>query len=281
MRVLVVGDIMLDRYIYGSVKRISPEAPVPVFNRESEKETLGGCGNVCVNLAKLGVDVECVAWIGDDADGCEIISLILKNGIGNRLSIYGGTKTTVKNRIVDKVSGQQLLRIDDEAVFCVGVNPNELFGSYDAIIVSDYGKGAIDAAVMNTVKNLGAPVIVDPYPEHGWWYDNVFMITPNEKEYNELRHKPDCSYVLKTLGANGMVVSTGFGDVQIPAQQVKIYDVQGAGDTVVAVMAYCIGSGMDVVESAKIANQCAGYVVTQPGTAYVPKEILVKAIANV
>lgn len=281
--ILVVGDVMLDRYIVGSVSRISPEAPVPIVKATNEYVELGGCGNVVKTLRSIGVDTFSVIGLGDDEIGKEIISLI-----GKCLGITTSTSETIqKVRVVTEGRQTQMLRIDYEE------NPVQMNSDivyqiastlrqcYDMIIVSDYGKGMINEELMSYLKGLRTPIIVDPKPIHSSYYDNVFMITPNETEYDLMMlgtaHPlvKNVPYILKTAGANGMYLQDTIlkTEVHIEAEHVDVFNVTGAGDVVVAVMAACISSGLDVITSANIANGCGNYVVTKPGTSSIPTKV--------
>lgn len=291
IKILVVGDIMLDRYIVGDVERISPEAPVPVVNVKEEYHTLGGCGNVVRNLRSIGCHVDCLASVGIDIDG-EIIVDELKR-IGARSLIFRGSeRTTVKERIIADQRKVQMLRIDRE----VTTNLNEkllieTFNTYcrdiyNIIIISDYAKGMITNELMENLKSKqNAPIIVDPKPNHINMYNDVFMITPNEKEWKQMMLSSpytlsNVPFILQTLGNKGMNLIDNQRNEKfyIPAEPVEVYNVSGAGDTVVSVMGICLSLEIDILSCVKIANKCAGYVVTKPGTTVVPESVFKKAV---
>ena len=284
LRILVIGDIMLDRYVVGDVKRISPEAPVAIVNVTNEYSTLGGCGNVIRNLRTIGAQVLCSAKIGQDKAGEEIINQLNTLKVEHKL-IEGRNYTTIqKERIIADDRQIQLLRIDRE--YLSPFNDivdyefySDLPGLIDIIIISDYAKGMITNKLMQYIKSLGIKIIVDPKPSNEHLYKNVFMITPNNEEFKQMEIS-HVKYVLRTMGKDGMVLydrETGNNE-RIPSNPVNVYNVSGAGDTVVAIMGICLSLDLSPYMSATIANQCAEYVVEQPGTSVVPKEIFNKII---
>lgn len=288
IKILVVGDIMLDKYIIGTVDKISPEAPVPVVNVREEYSTLGGCGNVVRNIREFGVKVDCLASIGNDVAGKIIVEKLNKIGAGT-LICFGSEISTVKERIIAEHRSVQMLRIDREETITIDASLpinklKNLDNKYDMIVISDYAKGMISNKLMKYLKSIkGTNIIVDPKPANAWMYNNVHMITPNEKEWNQIELSSsfklsNIKYVLKTMGKKGMKLIEGYKEWYIEAEPVDIYNVSGAGDTVVATMAVCLSMGLDAPISARIANKCAGYVVTQPGTSVVPKEKFFKIL---
>ena len=308
INILVVGDIMLDHYILGDVERISPEAPVPVVKATKDIYSLGGCGNVVCNLAELGVQTTCMATIGHDNAGTIIWTKLVN--INCRLIQLPNDKiTTQKIRIIGGETQTQMLRIDREDSSPIeypnstdnyfvysgyGNHGDSSLGvdySYDIIAVADYGKGVITRGLMDKLKTLNTPIIIDPKPENIDIYNpapknNVFMITPNQKEWHQIRYNQqricrlsDFKYVLITKGRDGMeLLSFNKIPIEIPTIPVQVFNVSGAGDTVVAIMAVCTALGFDPEKSAHIANECAGYVVTQPGTSVVPKGLFFEIV---
>lgn len=282
LKILVVGDIMLDKYIVGEVERISAEAPVPIVKVNHQYYTLGGCGNVARNLAELGANVTCLAATGNDDSGYKI-KVSLQNLNIKDLLVQNKHQTIVKERIIADERKIQMLRIDKETVGPVDTEKAIRFleqtkDDFNMIIVSDYAKGMITRELMDYLKNRNAPIIVDPKPIHAYMYNDVFMITPNEKEWGIMQVSSQyllkgVSYTLVTKGREGMTLYDSKQSWDIPAEPVEVYNVSGAGDTVIAVMAVCISMGYSPIDAAKIANECAGYVVTQSGTSIVPKEI--------
>ena len=290
IRILVIGDIMLDKYVVGNVERISPEAPVQIVQVIDEYSNLGGCGNVAKNIRDLGVQVDCVASIGYDRNSETISQKLNSLNIGDYL-IEESDIAIVKERIVANSRKIQMLRIDREIikevsskVIIAELDCYFLEHSPDIIIVSDYAKGMIGTEVMQYLKEQPYRIIVDPKPQHVASYNNVFMITPNEKEWLEMRISSQCNlskvkYILETKGKHGMSLSDYNQSWDIPAEEVhQVYNLSGAGDTVIAIMGVCLSLNLNPVQSAKIANVCAAYVVTKPDTSTVPKELFLKII---
>ena len=284
LRILVVGDIMLDRYIQGTVNRISPEAPVPIVHVKKQYNTLGGCGNVVRNLKEIGVEVDCLASIGKDFNG-EYITTELKQIGANPLLFNGSSTTIVKERIIADERKVQMLRIDREDVRPINpLLPIDIHArmvnqkKYDVVIISDYAKGMISFDLMKFLKEEHSKIIVDPKPINTGMYNGVHMITPNSEEWKVIQLSSvytlyKVKYILETKGKDGMKLIDYPLDksVDIPAEPVEVYNVSGAGDTVIAVMGVCLSLGLDELNAAKVANKCAGYVVTQPGTSVIPK----------
>jgi len=285
VNVLVVGDIMLDTYIIGEVERISPEAPVPILEVKEEFQTLGGCGNVVRNLREIGASVTCLSVIANDKNGNLIEEEL--NKIGATSLLYNGAKTTTtKERIIASARRIQMLRVDREKIEQIEFsilkkllkNDNQ---KYDIIIVSDYAKGVISKELISYLIDMNSKVIIDPKPKNVHCYRDAFIITPNKKEFKEIKfHDKDIKnhvdYILETRGREGMILHGKKYMWKIKAQEVEVYNVSGAGDTVVASLAICISMGWDIIDSAVIANRCAGYVVTKTGTSTVPKHLFEK-----
>jgi rfaE bifunctional protein kinase chain/domain len=293
VKILVIGDIMLDKYVVGEVNRISPEAPVGIVNVTEEYHTLGGCGNVVKNIRELGAEVDCLSSIASDING-QIISNELKRiGVGNLL-FQGSDRTTVKERIISDQRHVQMLRIDRETIKTINskiaINTIEMVEefNYNMIIISDYAKGMISEELMQYLKTKNVKIIVDPKPINGYMYNGVYMITPNENEWNTMKlsskyNLRNVSFFLITKGKYGMKLIENGGDYyfwDIPAEPVDIYNVSGAGDTVVAIMAVCLSMGWKELDSAIIANKCAAYVITQPGTSAIPKDRFIELISK-
>ena len=288
LQILVVGDIMLDKYIVGDVERISPEAPVPVVKVIDQYSTLGGCGNVVRNLSELGARVFCAASITNDWAG-EIIQEKLEESRATSCLVWGSKRTTVKTRIIADQRKVQMLRIDREDISPV----NEQFvideletmeQNFDMIVVSDYGKGMITWELMEYLRNFGEDkIIIDPKPQNAPYYGRPLMLTPNKKEWIQMEMEDQCDaeFILVTEGQEGMTLydkRQGIGKLKIPANPVEVYNVSGAGDSVVSVMAVCLALDIHPEKAARIANQCAAYVVTQTGTTVVPKNIFIEAL---
>jgi D-beta-D-heptose 7-phosphate kinase/D-beta-D-heptose 1-phosphate adenosyltransferase len=309
-RVVVVGDAMLDRFLYGAVERISPEAPIPVLRIEREVAMLGGAGNVLRNLTALGVAAELIAVVGDDAPGREVAALAAAEaGERCRLLIQTDRPTTIKERHI--AGGQQLLRTDREST--VPVDPatakalvaaarNALADpAVGALILSDYGKGALSpeviAELIAATRQAGRPVVADPKGRDFAIYRGASVLTPNRRELalatglptdddaqvvaagRAVADQAGIAYVLATRSEKGMSLVGGTGKDaavhHLPAAAREVFDVSGAGDTVAAVLAAALAAGCDVVRAARLANIAAGIVVGKLGTAVAyPGEIL-------
>lgn len=274
VNILVVGDIMLDKYVIGDVHRISPEAPVPVVNVINTYEVLGGCGNVANNISNLGCQVSCLASVGNDVAGKRIIELLSENTIDASFITQSSYMTTIKERVVAGERQTQMLRIDWEYVDLI--DPKFLIDNiyhirerkFDYIIISDYAKGFITYQLVYTLKMLKIPIIVDPKPKNISFYSDVFMITPNKKEFEEIYYgKEYANYTLVTLGKDGIALYDRVGNCnEIKNTPVEVYNVSGAGDVVVSAVSVALAQGYTPLEAAKIANECAAYSVTKPGT---------------
>ncbi|MDE2337062.1 MAG: D-glycero-beta-D-manno-heptose-7-phosphate kinase [Alphaproteobacteria bacterium] len=295
-RVLCVGDVMLDQFIYGAIERISPEAPIPVLLVEREKHMLGGAGNVAANVAALGAAAVLATVVGADATGAEIKNQLMALGIDYVLETEAGRATTRKSRFI--CGPQQVLRVDREKTVPVSAATEDriiarvtaLLPQAGAVILSDYKKGlltdTIVSAVIAAARHHGKPVIVDPKGRDFGRYRGATVITPNRKELEEatgmkagtddevraaaLKLIAECGVdtVLATRSKDGMsIVARDAEPVHIPAQVREVYDVSGAGDTVVAAFAAGLAAGLPVENAALLANIAAGIVVGKPGTA--------------
>ncbi len=306
--VLCVGDAMLDRFVYGSVDRVSPEAPIPVLFIERETAMLGGAGNVVRNLVALGAAPAFVAVVGDDPAGREVTRLVGEHGeIDPCIVVEPGRQTTIKTRFF--ASHQQLLRADRESRVAVGdsirdqlLNRAErLLAKAGAMVLSDYGKGVLSPTVVGRLirraRELGKPVVIDPKGADYSIYSGATVVTPNRKELHEAtgmdvegdeavvraaRHLIDtCSLgaVLVTRSQDGMTLVTVDGEVHhLAAEAREVFDVSGAGDTVVATLAAAVASGASLLEGAHLANAAAGIVVGKVGTAVAYAEEVVAAL---
>jgi D-beta-D-heptose 7-phosphate kinase/D-beta-D-heptose 1-phosphate adenosyltransferase len=294
--VMVVGDVMLDRHVHGSVRRISPEAPVPVVSLAGEEHTPGGAGNVAATLAGLGARVTLAGLVGADAEGEQLCAALQAKGV-SRLALHAGPglETISKTRILSEAQ-QQLLRLDrdgDRAAFIAAAEalPGRILPLLDeqaAVVLADYEKGALTPAVARAViegcRRRGIPCVVDPKKLDFAVYAGATVVTPNLLEAeraagrplpgdeavaraaDEMRAAFGLDAMLVTRGPEGMTLSTPGGITHIPAQVRDVADVTGAGDTVVAVLAACLGSGRDLLESCRLANVAAGIAVSHPGT---------------
>jgi D-beta-D-heptose 7-phosphate kinase/D-beta-D-heptose 1-phosphate adenosyltransferase len=297
-RVLAVGDVMLDHYIRGSVSRLSPEAPVPIVNVREESFVLGGAGNVAANLAALLSRVEIIGVIGEDTAGLELSSHLAALGIGaNGLVKDSGRVTSQKCRII--AERQQVVRYDRESTMPVaGRIEAQILGhialgikNSDAIILSDYGKGVLTPRILKSAISLARkaqiPVIVDPKIEHFKRYRFVTCVTPNLHEAWAGMHripKPGEEELeklgrdmLKTLNSESALITRGpegmslfkksAPTLHIPAQAREVFDVSGAGDTVISAFSLALAVGASLKEAALISNYAAGIVVGKLGTA--------------
>jgi len=293
VRVLVVGDTMLDRYWTGTVDRISPEAPVPVVKVEQVQERAGGAGNVAANIASLGAGSQLLSFVGDDDAGRRVNSILELAGVDRHLHIDPSSRTTEKLRIVSR--NQQLLRADfedrpDSDLLARSVTDfRELLSGADAVVISDYGKGGLAnvAEMIGAAKERGVPVVVDPKGGDFTRYFGATMVTPNRQEFEsitgvpvdapqfaqaaaELVESAGLEGLLVTLGPDGMVLFLANGEViRQEARAREVYDVSGAGDTVVAVIAVAIGLKLDWTLSLELATRGASAVVGRFGTSVV------------
>ncbi len=293
LKILVVGDLILDRYLYGKVERISPEAPVPILEVEREEIRLGGAGNVANNLSALGVKTYILGVIGKDTAGERIRELLLEKGI-EALLIEEDRPTTQKTRVVSM--SQQLLRIDREsrkAVDNSSVKELEMALKgidFDGVIVSDYAKGVVTEELIRVIKENSPFISIDPRPVNRELYVGADLITPNEKELMAmmgdrkgsieelgrlLKGELSLGTLVVTRGAMGMSLFRE-GEVKLfPARARKVYDVTGAGDTVIAVLTSLILAGADWDTACELSNIAAGIVVGEFGTATAtPEQIL-------
>ena len=295
-KILVIGDIMLDRYICGDVSRISPEAPVPVVNVESTTKALGGAANVAHNLIALGSKPLLCGVIGADSVGGELLNMLsdLSLEIAN-IIIDPNRPTTIKTRIVG--NDHQIVRVDEESKERIKDENmkrlisiiKEHLGNIDGIIMSDYNKGVISPLLMRRMTemvDLSTFIISDPHKDNFETHKHVNLITPNKDEAGafcgfEIRdekalkfaakkifHDLACGSILVTEGKEGMVLFEGDNEmIHIPTAAKEIYDVSGAGDTVVATLSLGLASGMNLKAAVGLANKAAGVVVGKKGTA--------------
>jgi rfaE bifunctional protein kinase chain/domain len=296
-RVLVAGDVMLDRYWFGDVNRISPEAPVPVVNVRRTEERPGGAANVARNISALGGHVTLLSVVGNDEAGDSLESLLHKESVRALLHRDPELATTVKLRVIGHQ--QQLLRIDFEHAPSKEVLANKLhdfekcLDEVDAVLLSDYGKGGLThvARMIEMAAARGKPVLVDPKGSDYSRYRNATLITPNRSEFREVagrwKDEPDfearaeklrCELNLKALivtrSEEGMTLFTGEGVLNEPARAREVYDVSGAGDTVIAALGLMVASGASLQDALHVANRAGGIVVGKLGTATVSREEL-------
>ena len=303
LNILVIGDVMLDRYVIGEVKRISPEAPVPVLAVREEKSVAGGAANVALNLKALGANVETIGWFGNDERGDELFDILGRRNIGVDQEFRFSTAPTIsKSRVT--ASNQQICRVDREAstecyspdLNLLGKDITEKVKLADAVIISDYGKGFVTNQLLELVSVNAKFLAIDPKPSRLLQYAKPDLITPNRFEALELAGLsresidpfPQENVVVKifeqfaptmlavTLGADGMLLAEdGEIDKIIPTSAQEVFDVSGAGDTVIAALTLGLVAGKDFQNAAEFANLAAGVVVGKVGTATVsPEEIL-------
>ena len=297
LRILVVGDAMLDEYWFGDTSRISPEAPVPVVRTQSKKQRPGGAANVAVNLAALGADTRIAAVIGNDHRGVQLRALLEGCGVCCKL-LESGSSTIHKLRVLSR--SQQLIRLDSEQIISgheedfVRLFSEEL-KDVDVVVLSDYGKGTLGDVqdLIALSRKLGVPTIVDPKGQHFERYRGSTVLTPNQGEFEsevgawsdetEFLAKGEALHssldlgaaLLVTRGEKGMVLFSGDGPpLSLGAESREVFDVTGAGDTVVALLSAGIGSGLLLEEAAALSNLGAGLVVKKIGVATVsPSEL--------
>ncbi|MEI0518941.1 D-glycero-beta-D-manno-heptose-7-phosphate kinase [Brachyspira murdochii] len=322
-KVLVIGDLMLDKFTYGDVIRISPEAPVPVLHVNHEENYLGGAGNVARNIAALiGEDnndsIFMIGVIGKDNSADTIIKSMNKANISTKGIVEDNSRDTItKTRIV--ANTQQIVRIDNESTepFSANImkkiekNFTDNVDNYNAVIISDYAKGIITnklaKKIIDTCNKKNKPVLVDPAIKHFSFYKKATLMTPNLKEAvegmdskfpfyefnpeainilgNDIIKKLSLSKLMITLGANGMALFDK--DIKapnkktpfiIPTKAKSVFDVSGAGDTVISVLAMCLSVGLSFKESSEIANAAAGVVVGKRGTSTLTLDELMEVL---
>jgi D-beta-D-heptose 7-phosphate kinase/D-beta-D-heptose 1-phosphate adenosyltransferase len=310
VRVAVVGDLMLDVYLSGAVSRISPEAPVPVVHVQDEQLALGGAANVVANVVKLGASCDVIGFVGNDVGGQAIRGALasLDGGTVRPMLVERGDRpTTTKTRVMARK--QQVVRFDRErdddlSEECAGElcqRLEESLAEADVVILEDYNKGVLTPPVIRTAMRLaeerGIPVVVDPKFRHIFEYRGATIFKPNAFEISsalgtplradddawleEARQRFGCDHLLVTLGEDGMALRGQDGTtLRVPAVAREVFDVSGAGDTVIACIAVAIASGASVQEAAIMANHAAGIEVAKPGVATVSPRELREAILD-
>jgi len=312
--VLVVGDMMLDKFIWGKVKRISPEAPVPVVEVQSESYMPGGAANVMNNLYTLGAQVYAAGTIGQDREGKTLLKTLNERGVnGEGIIACRNVPTTLKTRVI--AHSQQVVRVDREMREELSANVLKKILQYvksclpkiKAIVIADYAKGVVTHDLVSGIVDLASsqkrrriPILVDPKVLDFSVYRGVDVIKPNNKEASEAAHiilkteedlrliaerilrDVECEAVLITRGEEGMsLFERGKGFTHIPTVARQVYDVSGAGDTVMAVLASCLAVDKDLAMAAHVSNYAAGVVVGKVGVSTVNREELRKAIKSV
>jgi len=293
--IAIIGDIILDKYIFGKVERISPEAPVPIVRVIKEKYNPGGAANVAVNVATLGGNAYLLGIVGNDHSKEIIIQRTNDLNIKSDGILTDNIKNTIKKTRVIGLN-QQLLRIDYENTNYIEnhlekefIDKLENISNLSALLISDYAKGTITEELIKKIKVLSKKknflIIVDPKPKHKAWYKDTFLITPNKKEAEQMCHTEiqnqidlencgrqlskelNCNVVI-TTGEKGMsIFEMNKKPIHLPTETKEVYDVSGAGDTVVASFGLALSSGASLDEAANFANRAAGIKVGKVGTA--------------
>ncbi|MBP8285843.1 MAG: D-glycero-beta-D-manno-heptose-7-phosphate kinase [Rhodoferax sp.] len=296
-RILVVGDVMLDRYWYGAVDRISPEAPVPVVRVSREEERIGAAANVAFNVVTLGAQASLLTVVGDDDASHKLEALVAKTGIRTYFGRDAQLNTTVKLRVIGRQ--QQLIRLDfentpkNEILASQTAQFNALLPLHDAVLFSDYGKGGLAHVVdmITHARSAGKPILIDPKGSDYARYQGATVITPNRAELQQvvggwddeadlsskaqnLRTQLGLQAVLLTRSEEGMTLFDALGQLSVSAQAREVFDVTGAGDTVIATMAAMAAAGLSLRDALPLANRAGGLVVGKFGTATVSYEEL-------
>lgn len=309
-RVLVVGDVMLDHYLSGRIERISPEAPVPVVEVLHEEYRLGGAANVALNLQSLGAQAILIGITGDDRDGQQFQELLQQSGIQTKgIHIVANRPTTVKTRIMAKQ--QQIVRVDRE--ICTEIKAAEqrailkrikvAIPTVDAVIIEDYDKGLLTSSLIHQILELckahDKQVTVDPKFQHFFNYAGVTVFKPNFKELQSnlgitivtendfveaaatLQERINCDHLVITRGSKGLTIfSKGKHPIQLPTFAKEVFDVSGAGDTVISVLTLGMAAGLPIREAALLANHAAGVVCGKMGTSSVTSEEILASLLD-
>lgn len=299
-RVLVVGDVMLDRYWFGEVNRISPEAPVPVAKISRIEERAGGAANVARNIAALGGQASLLSVVGDDEAASALETLLLRDGIATSLRRDPSISTTTKLRVVARQ--QQLIRIDFEEAPSHEILADKLddfaarLAQHDVVILSDYGKGGLThvARMVQLARAAGKPVLIDPKGDDWSKYAGATLLTPNKSEFRQvagswrdeadlaqraqtLRQQLQLDALLVTRSEEGMSLFDAHGAEHQPTLAREVFDVSGAGDTVIATLGLALAAGLNRPQAMHLANAAAGIVVAKLGTAVVDQQELFAA----
>lgn len=307
-RVLVIGDLMLDRYIHGDVTRISPEAPVPVLAVKRERAVAGGAGNVALNIAGLKAQAILAGVVGEDLAAQRLMNILAENHIEVSGVVTESTRpTTCKTRVM--CDNHQIVRMDEESSEALITSTGDqllekilsiLDAGCQVVILSDYAKGVLGAGftrkVIAACSSRSIPVLVDPKRSDYSPYSGATCITPNLKEFKaasiaiameehemsvagfELLNRLQCKTLLVTQGANGMTLFTGEHSYHFPALAEEVFDVSGAGDTVISTVATALGSGLDMLTAVQLSNIAASLVVRKAGTAPIGWDDLAQVI---
>jgi rfaE bifunctional protein kinase chain/domain len=309
-RIAIIGDVMLDAYIIGSVTRISPEAPVPIVGLSKKENRLGGAANVALNIVSLGAEAIICSVIGQDLEGNELVEILEKEGVSSKGLVQSSNrKTTVKTRIIG--NNQQLLRVDSEQTNNISLEEEEklilkvkelMEAGIDAIIFEDYNKGVLTPYVIEQILNLSKlyniPTTVDPKKDNFFAYKGVTLFKPNLKELKEglnlsfsiqdkiafeeavlqLESKLNNKNTFITLSEHGVFIKSNAEKHYIPAHIRTIADVSGAGDTVISVATLCLTVDLPIAEIAAYANLAGGLVCEKSGVVSIEKEQLIAEI---
>lgn len=291
-RILVVGDVMLDRYWFGEVERISPEAPVPIVRIQRTEERLGGAANVARNVVALGARAALLTVVGEDEAGAALVRLLSDSGIAPYAHTDARMATTVKLRVIGR--RQQMLRADfetppdDEVLLAKLGDYQALLPAHDLVILSDYGKGGLThiERMIELARAAGKPILVDPKGDDYARYARATIVTPNRAELREvvgrwrseadlearaqkLRRELQLQALLLTRSEEGMTLFTDAGAWSVPARAREVFDVSGAGDTVIATLGVMLAAGATLPQAVEAANRAGGIVVGKLGTATV------------
>ncbi len=308
LKVVLIGDVMLDSYLSGNVVRISPESPVPVVDCKKKDNRLGGSANVALNIRAMGATPLLFSVVGKDASGELLLKLLKEQGMSvTGIIVDESRPTTVKTRITSK--GQQLLRVDEEQDTYLDADLETRLtqaiiktlkqGDVDALIFQDYDKGVITVNMINEVaavaKELGVPVLADPKHRNFLNYRNITLFKPNLKEFSQgigeqidqehlgvlqqhcsdFKHRQSIDILLITLSENGIFVS-GEEDLHFPTEVRFVSDVSGAGDTVISVATLCLALGLDLKHMVRLSNLGGGQVCEKPGVVPIDKQRLLE-----
>jgi len=310
-KVLLVGDIMLDEYLEGDVERISPEAPIPIVKVSQSRLLLGGAGNVARNIASLGGHPHLISICGNDAKGKILQEILEREGVASSLALAKTRPTTLKTRVIAR--NQQMLRIDQEENAPLQVEEtrailesvSKIINDFTILVVSDYGKGVVTRELMQGIFTLcetstSKPhILVDPKTPNYPLYEGAFLLTPNAKETSEAANLPvasqkeilnagrtilknlRCQHLLTTLGSKGMALFLSPDEVwHIPTTARKVFDVTGAGDTVIGTLALCLAARLDMLNACVLANFAAGLVVADVGASTVAPSSLKRLLES-
>lgn len=308
-KVLILGDIMLDEYLMGTVERISPEAPVPVVQIYERRHVLGGAGNVARNICALGGKASLLGLTGSGANGQLLAGLVRSSGIDGHILHSSQRRTSVKSRVM--AQQQQMIRLDHEDITPLSEadqdalvkRVEEHLGDHSVLVLSDYAKGLVSPRFMEKLRQLlavRAPhirLLIDPKPENIHLYQGAWLLTPNTKEMGQSVHLPiatndeirragralmertGCTHLVATLGAQGMAVFMHPTITwRMPTVARSVFDVTGAGDTVMATLALALAAGHDLLLAAMLANAAAGVSVAKLGAATVTPDELTEAL---